>query len=305
MIPRLKAPEGAVPSAREQEPVDEALRETFGRTIEEGRRRLGRTWPALLATGAVGGLDVGAGVFALLVVEQRSGSDLLGALAFTIGFVALTLARSELFTEDFLVPVATVVARQARTRDLIRLWVGTAATNLLGGWVITGLTLAALPVLRSTAIKAGLHYTSMGIGWRSFASGVLGGGAITLMTWMQNSNESTLSKIVAAVSVAFLLAAGGLNHAIVASLLMFSAIHAHGPFGYLDWAGAASWAALANMVGGLCLVTVLRLVQIGREAVEEERMRPPGEPRPTADEGARATGRQAQELGHDPSLHRK
>ncbi len=295
-----------MPSAREQEPIDEALRETFGRTIEEGRRRLGRTWPALLATGAVGGLDVGAGVFGLLVVEQRTGSELLGALAFTIGFIALTLARSELFTEDFLVPVATVVARQARMRDLIRLWAGTAATNLLGGWVITGLTLAALPVLRSTAIKAGVHYTSMGIGWRSFASGVLGGGAITLMTWMQNSNDSTLSKIVAAVSVAFLLAAGGLNHAIVASLLMFSAIHAHGPFGYLDWARAASWAALANMVGGLCLVTVLRLVQIGREAVEEERMRPPGEPRPTrAGDGADSAGRQAQELGHDPSLHRK
>jgi hypothetical protein len=36
-----------------------------------------------------------------------------------------------------------------------------------------------------------------------------------------------------------LVAAGGLNHAIVASLLMFSAIHAHGPFGYLDWAGTA------------------------------------------------------------------
>jgi hypothetical protein len=41
----------------------------------------------------VGGLDVGAGVFGLLVVEYRSGNELLGALAFTIGFVALTLAR--------------------------------------------------------------------------------------------------------------------------------------------------------------------------------------------------------------------
>lgn len=87
----------------------------------------------------------------------------------------------------------------------------------------------------------------MGIGWRSFASGVLGGGAITLMTWMQHSNESIVSKIVAVGSVAFLLAAGRLNHAIVASLLMFSASHAYGPFGYLDWAGAASWAEAAEL----------------------------------------------------------
>jgi formate/nitrite transporter FocA (FNT family) len=288
---RLKGGGGAVPSARDLDPVDEALRDAFSRTIDEGRRRLGRTWPSLLATGAVGGLDVGAGVFALLVVEQKSGNELLGALAFTIGFIAVTLARSELFTEDFLVPIATVVARQARVRDVVRLWGGTAATNLLGGWVIAGLTLAAVPTLRATAIKAGVHYTSMGIGWRSFASGLLGGGAITLMTWMQNSEHSIVGKLAAAISIAFVLAAGGLNHAIVASLLMFSAIHAHGPFGYLDWAGAASWAALANIVGGLGLVTVLRLVQIGREAVELERMRPPDEGRAAAgvaDDGDRA-----------------
>ncbi|MBV8949751.1 MAG: formate/nitrite transporter family protein, partial [Actinobacteria bacterium] len=140
----------AVPSAREHDEVDEALRETFGRTVDEGRRRLARTWPALLATGTVGGLDVGAGVFGLLVVEQRSGSELLGAMAFTIGFVALTLARSELFTEGFLVPIAPLVARQARVWDVLRLWGGTAVTNLLGGWIITGLTLAAVPNVRAT-----------------------------------------------------------------------------------------------------------------------------------------------------------
>jgi formate/nitrite transporter FocA (FNT family) len=294
----------SAPSAREAEPVDEALRETFGRTIDEGRRRLGRTWPALFATGVVGGLDVGAGVFGFLVVKEQTHNELLAALAFTIGFVALTLAHSELFTEDFLVPVATVVAGQARIRDLLRLWGGTAATNLLGGWIITGLTLAALPHLRAAAIESGVHYTSMGIGWEAFASGILGGGAITLMTWMQHSSDSVGGKIVAAISVAFLLAAGPLNHAIVASLLMFAAIHAHGPFDYLDWAGAASWAALANIVGGLGLVTVLRLVQIGREAVEEERRRPAGAPRGEearggTDDGAR---REAAELADDPSL---
>jgi formate/nitrite transporter FocA (FNT family) len=36
--------------------------------------------------------------------------DLLGGLAFAIGVIALTLAQSELFTEDFLVPAAAVGA---------------------------------------------------------------------------------------------------------------------------------------------------------------------------------------------------
>ena len=34
--------------------------------------------------------------------KAKTGDKLLGGLAFSIGFIALTLARSELFTEDFL-----------------------------------------------------------------------------------------------------------------------------------------------------------------------------------------------------------
>ena len=52
----------------------------------------------------------GVGVFALLLVEHATDNSLLGALAFGIGFIALTLANSELFTENFLVPVAAVAA---------------------------------------------------------------------------------------------------------------------------------------------------------------------------------------------------
>jgi formate-nitrite transporter family protein len=283
-IPGLPDAPGPVPSAREREGPDDELRERFERSVDEGSRRLGRTWPSLFATGLVGGLDIGVGVLALLLVEHQSHSELLGALAFTIGFIALTLAHSELFTEDFMIPVTAVVARQARVRDVARLWGGTAATNLLGGWVFIGLTIAALPQLRATAITAGTHYTAMGIGWRSFASGILGGGVITLMTWMERGTDSMLGKLTAAVSMAFLLAAGPLNHTIVASLEMFAAINAHAGFGYLSWAGMASWAALANIVGGVGLVTVLRLIQIGRDAVADERLRPPGQPREQPDD---------------------
>jgi formate/nitrite transporter FocA (FNT family) len=76
---------------------------------------------------------------------------------------------------------------------------------------------------------------------------------------------------------AFLLGAGKLNHAIVASLMMFTALHTHhAPFGYLQWAESAGWAALGNMVGGVGLVTLLRLLQVpGR--VRDERANPSDE----------------------------
>ncbi|MEO9223848.1 MAG: formate/nitrite transporter family protein, partial [Acidimicrobiales bacterium] len=72
-------------------------------------------------------------------------------------------------------------------------------------------------------------------------------------------------------AMAFLLAAGPLNHVIIVSLEMSAALVAGAPFGYGAAIGAAAWAALGNVVGGLGLVTVLRLVQLGRDIVEAER----------------------------------
>lgn len=97
------------------------LDETFERTVEEGAQRLGRSWPELIATGLVGGVDISVGVFALLVVEHETGNVLLGALALSIGFIALTLASSELFTENLLVPITALAAGRAGPRAVARL----------------------------------------------------------------------------------------------------------------------------------------------------------------------------------------
>ena len=80
-----------------------------------------------------------------------------------------------------------------------------------------------------------------------------------------------LAKHLQAMSRAGILVAGTLNHAIVVSLLTFAALHAGAPFGYLHWLAVAGVALAGNLVGGLGLVTVLRLVQVGEERIEEAR----------------------------------
>jgi len=246
------------------------LTQTFQRTVAEGEHRLTRSWPGLLSTGIVGGLDVGVGVLGLLLVKQATGSDLLAGLAFGIGFMALTLAQSELFTENFLVPVAAVTAGRASVAKLLRLWFGTAVMNLAGGWVITGLIMVGQPKLRPTAVAIATEYARFPAG-RAFALAILGGLVITLMTWMERATESVPAKLAAAVSAAFLLVAGALNHAIVVSLLTFAALHAGAPFGYAHWLAMAALATAGNIVGGLGLVTVLRLVQVGHRRIEQAR----------------------------------
>lgn len=242
---------------------------TFDRLVVEGQQRLGRSWSGLLATGFLGGLDVGVGVLALLLVEHTTHSVLLGGLAFSIGFIALALARSELFTEDFLVPVAAVVAKTASLLSLGRLWTVTAVTNLAGGWVVTALVMAGFPALRSTAVETGTFYIQLGITWKAFALALVGGMLITLMTHLQHSTESDGVRLVPAVVMGFLLGAGRVNHAIVGSLICFAALQAGAPFGYADWLGLFAFAALGNMIGGLGLVTLMRLLQVPHKVLAE------------------------------------
>lgn len=255
----------------EREPAVENVPAAFERAIDEGATRSERSWHALIATGAVGGFDVGVGVLALLVVREATGSALLGALAFPIGFVALTLGNSELFTENFFVPVAAVIARRVRIRQLIRLWVVTLVMNIVAGWIVACLIVTALPDLASVASEASRDYLDPGIGTQSAASALLGGMVITLMTWLLHSTPSMPAKLIAAYSLAFALVAGPLAHSVVGTLELFVALIGGAPFGYGDWLGFVAWAGLLNLLGGIGLVTTLRLVQIGRQEIESER----------------------------------
>lgn len=259
--------------------MSDELNRAFHRSVDEGRDRLKRSLPSLLATGAVGGLDVSMGLFALLIVRRHTEGPLLGALAFGLGFIALTLAGSELFTENFLVPVTAVAVKKAPWISLPRLWLGTVMTNLAGGWVAMALVMLAFPELRSTASAVASHPATAGIGGASFASAVLAGMVITLMTWIERSTESVSARLVVAVGAAFVLAAAPLLHAVVVSIEMFAALQAGAAFGYASWLGVLGWATLGNMVGGLGLVTLLRLIQVGPEEFAKERDRPSGQPR--------------------------
>nr|WP_196791286.1 formate/nitrite transporter family protein [Motilibacter aurantiacus] len=238
---------------------------------DEGEQRLDRTWKALVSTGLMGGIDVAVGLLAMLVVIEQTGSTLLGALAFSIGFVALLLADSELFTEGFLVPVTAVAAKRGRPSALARLWGVTLVANLIGGWVMAWLIAHAFPHLHALAVETAAHYATAGLSLRTACLAVLAGAAITLMTRMQHGTDSDIARVVAAVAGGFVLAGTQVFHSVLDSLLIFTALAGgSAPYGYLDWLQWFWYTALLNVAGGLGLVTLLRLVRT-KERVQQER----------------------------------
>ena len=158
-------------------PIEDELEEAFTRMVDEGSRRLHRTWREVLVTGFFGG------------------------------------------TEGFLVPVTTVAAKRASVAQLLKLWSGTLLANLVGGWVITWLIMAALPKLHVQTVESASHFVTAALSLQSMALAVPG-------------------TVAAAVAGAFLLAGLQLFHSILDSLLIFGALATgDAPFGYLDWLG--------------------------------------------------------------------
>src|SRR5918912_2335467 len=115
--------------------------EIFARTREEGKRRLGRPLLELASTALVAGVDVVFGIIALgtasALVAHRAGTEaghLAGSIAFGLAFVFIVVGRSELFTENFLVPLAAL-RRDDRTLwlKLAELWTVSPVVNILMG----------------------------------------------------------------------------------------------------------------------------------------------------------------------------
>ncbi len=252
-------------------PIEDELEDAFNRMIAEGTQRLHRPWREVLTTGFFGGTEVAMGVLAYLSVLTATHDPMLAGLAFSIGFLALLLGRSELFTEGFLVPVATVAAKRASVGQLGKLWSGTLAANLVGGWVVMWLVMTAFPKLRTQTVESARHFIEAPLSPESISLAVLGGMVITLMTRMQHGTDSVPGKIAAAIAGAFLLAGLQMFHSILDSLLIFGALTSgHAPFGYFDWLAWFGYTLGGNIAGGLVLVTLLRLLR-SKERLQQER----------------------------------
>lgn len=258
--------------AEEREPE-----QIYERTAEEGERRLQRGFIQLAATSFVAGIDVVFGVIALGVTSQLVGvrggpelADLAGAIAFGIAFVFIIVGRSELFTENFLVPIAGLDRRDRGSWwKLAELWTVSPILNLVGAYLLILIvtTHGVLPEGTGSALTEVVEKADAnGIG-TAFMSAIAGGALITLMTWMVEGVRHLGVNVICAWLVGALLALGHFNHVIVVTVEYMFGIRYGANVGWADALSNFGVAALGNVVGGVLFVTLTRFGQakaIGR-----------------------------------------
>jgi len=243
----------------------------YRQTKEEGERRLRRPVLEMISTALAAGFDIVAGIVAFALVATqleplmgKNPAHVFGALAFGIGFVFLVVGRGELFTENFLVPIAGLDHRRRSSwAGLAKLWTTSPLFNVLGGTIIV-LILSAHQVLPSgtagTLQENADRIHSLGT-TTLFVSAIFAGALMTAMTWFVEGQESMLVRVVVAWIAGAVLLLGGFNHVIVATLELIFGYRFGAHFGWTFILGNFLLAAAGNMLGGLGLVTLNRLTQ--------------------------------------------
>ncbi|MDQ3997934.1 MAG: formate/nitrite transporter family protein [Gemmatimonadota bacterium] len=252
--------------AEEEESLTAAITHEVLR--REGQKELERPMSALAWSGLAAGLSMG---FSFVTegllrshLPETPWRPLVVKLGYPVGFVIVTLASQELYTENTLRPIIPLMAK--RTKAMLRrvslLWLVVLVTNLLGAllftWVIAESD-AFRPEVRE-AFRAIGREAAEGTFWTVVIRGVFAGWLIALMVWMLPAAQS--AQILVIVVLTWIVGVAGLSHIIAGSTaVMYAAIV--GEVGADEYLGDFMAPTLiGNTIGGVSLVAALNHAQV-------------------------------------------
>jgi formate/nitrite transporter FocA (FNT family) len=233
--------------------------------VENGREELKRASAGLAFSGFAAGMSISFGAVALVAVGALTGGVGLAAmLAYPIGFLIVILGKAQLFTENTVTPVTVVLTRPGKLPNMLRLWAVVLVSNLLGALVFAAAVVYG-HVLEPSAFGLLLdevsHKLEPGF-WAMVIKGIFGGWLVALIAWLVAASRDTISQAFVIYALVFLIPAAGLPHCVAGSSeVLMSVFAGETPWGeYLG--GFLLPTTLGNVVGGICLVTLLNYGQV-------------------------------------------
>lgn len=235
----------------------------------EGSEELERPVSSLGWSGLAAGLTMGCSMLAEGVLDARlpkaGWSELIASFGYSSGFLFVTMARQQLFTETTLTVTLPLLHGTHRATDVARYWAIVFACNIVGTLLFAAA--ATIPHLfQPDAVRA---FTDLGVkavepGFAGvLLKGIFAGWLIALMVWLLPAAGS--ARFVVIVAVTWLIAIADFSHVIAGSTeAAFAAMQ-----------GALAWsdyllrflvpALIGNSIGGVLLVAMLNHAQVKEE----------------------------------------
>lgn len=244
--------------------------EIFQRVLDDARSEIQRPARSLAFSAVMAGLTMGLSGLSVAVVAALvgpgAGGDLVAALFYPVGFLAVIVGRGQLFTENTLYPVALVLDERRHLLGTARIWSLVLAGNLVG------VTLFAALAAATGAVGPGVEGELVALGGEAaarpaadvFWSAVVGGWIIALVAWVVSASQWTVGQVVMIWFLTFLVGAGRFAHCIATSgeILVAAIDGAVSAGDFLAWLGLA---LAGNVVGGVGIVALLNYGQVTAE----------------------------------------
>lgn len=237
----------------------------------QGDQELERSIAALWWSALAAGLTMGLSLMGMGLLNSRlpegEGFKVIASFGYCAGFLAVILARQQLFTENTLTAVLPIMSKPtlANFGRLLRLWTVVLVGNLCGTLLVAYVMLK-LPIFDS---KTDLAFLDIGRkvmendAGQMFAKGIVSGWMIATMVWMIPSMESAKMWII--ILITYLMALGDFTHIVVGSAevsyLVFS-----GELPWKDfWLMFAGPTLAGNIIGGSFIFALISHAQIRSE----------------------------------------
>jgi formate/nitrite transporter FocA (FNT family) len=260
-------------SNREMEEADDRSSTTAKVVHEairlEGTEELNRPSSSIGWSGFAAGLTMGCSMVGEGLLNaslpDAPWRHLVASFGYCLGFVFVTMARQQLFTETTLTVMLPLLHKTHGYRDVGRYWAIVFAANIAATLLFAAA--ASVPGL----FPADAVHSFSELGMRAVEPGFLGvllkgvfaGWLIALMVWLMPAAAS--SRFFVIVAVTWLISVANFSHVIAgAAESAFAAMH-----GVIGWdqytLGFLLPALIGNSIGGIVFVALLNHAQVKAE----------------------------------------
>lgn len=238
----------------------------------QGDHELERSVAALFWSALAAGLTMGLSLMAMGLLNARlpegDPSHVIASFGYSAGFLAVILARQQLFTENTLTAVLPVMTHPtlANAGRLLRLWGVVLGGNLIGTLLVSWVMLR-LPIFDASTDAAFLDIgrkVMENAPGQMFSKGIVSGWMIATMVWMIAALDNARIWII--VMITYLMALGDFTHIVVGAAEV----------SYLVWAGELPWSEFwlgfagptlaGNIIGGSFIFALISHAQIRSDA---------------------------------------
>lgn len=183
------------------------------------------------------------------------------AFVYPLGFILVVLGQSILFTEQTALLTLPVLNKKRSVPSLLKIWGLVISGNLIGGYLIALVLLWLGPSLHlfdlTVVEKIAKHVLDFNVGV-IFASAILAGWLMGLLSWLLASSRDTISRIVIIFLITAVMAFTGLHHSIIGSVEIFAGMLSSPDISLGDYLTFQGTALLGNAFGGAIFVALLK-----------------------------------------------